>query len=83
MQTVQEMGKPMNIRQKMVVVIIDILILAQLTYAVYTAQQSPSEVAFVFLKNFIPMVIVTLIAGKMALKRLGPRHVTGSEFPKE
>lgn len=73
----------MNIRQRMVVIGMDILILAQLTYAIYMAQQSPSEVAFVFLKNFIPMVMLTLIAGKIVLNRLASGQMVESECLKD
>ena len=73
----------MNIRQRMVVIGMDILILAQLTYAIYMAQQSPSEVVFVFLKNFIPMVMLTLIAGKIVLKRLASGQMAESECHKD
>jgi hypothetical protein len=59
----------MNRKQRIVVIIADILLLAQLTYSVYLAQQTPQEVALVFLKTFIPLVLCTLVAGRIFIKK--------------
>jgi hypothetical protein len=59
----------MNMKQRIVVIIADILLLAALTFSVYVAQQTPQEIAFAFLKTFIPMVLCTLVLGRIFLKK--------------
>lgn len=59
----------MNMKQRIVVIIADILLLAALTYSIYIAQQTPQEIAFAFMKAFIPMVICTLILGRIFIKK--------------
>lgn len=60
----------MNFKQKLVVVMMDLALLAQLTFSIYLAQQDPAETVFVFFKAFIPMVIFTLVVGRIFIKRL-------------
>jgi len=59
----------MNMKQRIVVIIADILLLAALTFSVYVAQQTPQEIAFAFMKTFIPMVICTLVMGRIFIKK--------------
>ncbi|MFH0728176.1 MAG: hypothetical protein V2B19_17770 [Pseudomonadota bacterium] len=59
----------MNMKQRIVVIIADIVLLAALTYSIYIAQQTPQEIAFAFMKAFIPMVIVTLVLGRIFIKK--------------
>jgi hypothetical protein len=59
----------MNMKQRVVVIIADIVLLAALTFSVYVAQQTPQEIAFAFMKTFIPMVICTLGLGRIFIKK--------------
>lgn len=59
----------MNFKQRVVVIIADIMLLAQLSYSIYVAQQTPAEIALVFMKIFFPLVLVTLIAGRYFIKK--------------
>lgn len=59
----------MNMKQRMVVIIADIVLLAALTLSIFIAQQTPQEIAFAFMKAFIPMVICTLILGRIFIKK--------------
>ena len=59
----------MNLKQRVVVIIADILLLCQLTYSVYVAQQMPEEIALVFMKTFFPMVLCTLVGGRYFVKK--------------
>jgi hypothetical protein len=59
----------MNMKQRIVVIIADIVLLAALTFSVYVAQQTPQEVALAFVKTFLPMVICTLVLGRIFIKK--------------
>lgn len=59
----------MNLKQRVVVIIADIMLLAQLTYSVYVAQQTPEEISLVFMKTFFPLVLCTLIAGRYFIRK--------------
>jgi hypothetical protein len=61
----------MNIKQKMAVAVIDILILVELCVSMYFAVKNPDNFTSVFFKYFFGMLIPTLIIGKIILKRLG------------
>jgi len=64
----------MNIKQKLVVVIIDFLILAELAYSIYRGQRQPEEMVIIFLKTFIPLVVLTLVAGRIVIRKLRARE---------
>jgi hypothetical protein len=68
----------MNLRQRIVVIIADMLLLAQLTYSMYVAQQVPDEIALVFMKTFFPMVICTLIAGRYFIRKFRSTDIDGA-----
>lgn len=59
----------MNLKQRVVVIIADIMLLAQLTYSVYVAQQTPEEISLVFMKTFFPLVLCTFIAGRFFVRK--------------
>ena len=60
----------MNFKQKLVVIFANIFILAELTTSIYLSHYDQENMARNFLVSFIPMVIVTIIATRMVLKRL-------------
>jgi hypothetical protein len=60
----------MNFKQKLVVIFANVLILAELTTSIYLSHSDQENMAQNFLMSFIPMVIVTIIATRMVLKRL-------------
>ena len=63
-----EEGK--NFKQKLVVIFANIFILAELTTSIYLSHYDQENMARNFLVTFIPLVIVTIIATRMVLKRL-------------
>jgi hypothetical protein len=73
----------MNIKQKMTVVIMDILILAQLSYSIYRGQQNAGDMVPIFFKTFIPLVIGTLIIGRIVIKRLRTKEQTSIKQEEE
>jgi hypothetical protein len=60
----------MNFKQKLVVILANIFILAELTTSIYLSHYDQENMARNFLVSFIPMVIVTIIATRILLKRL-------------
>ena len=64
----------MNVRQRMVVIAIDLLLLAQLAFSIYLGQRHPEEMVIVFLKTYLPMVAVTLVAGRFGIRMLRTRQ---------
>lgn len=60
----------MNFKQKLVVIFANILILAELTTSIYFSHHDQENMARNFLVSFVPLVIVTIIATRMVLKRL-------------
>lgn len=63
----------MNAKQKVVVILANILILAELTWSMYISSQDPEEMTVIFLGSFIPMVIGTVLLARMLTRRLGAK----------
>ena len=60
----------MNIRQKVVIGILDVLMIAELCVSMYFANQDQTNFTPVFFKSFVVMIVPTLIAARIAIKRL-------------
>ncbi len=63
----------LNGKQKVVVVLANILILAELTWSIYLGSQDLEEMTVIFLRSFIPMVIGTVLLAKVLTRRLGAK----------
>ena len=60
----------MNFQQKIAVVIMDVLILAELCFGMFMAHNNPESFTPVFFKSFLGMLIPTLIVARIVIKRL-------------
>jgi membrane protein CcdC involved in cytochrome C biogenesis len=60
----------MNIKQKIAVAVINILILAELCISMYFGAKNPDNLTSVFFKLFFGMLIPTLIISRFIVKRL-------------
>ncbi len=60
----------LNFRQRVVVIVMNILLLAELTISIFLGNQEPENMAAVFLSAFIPMVIVTLVIARLLIRRM-------------
>lgn len=69
-QQVPPSNEGMNFKQKLVVLFANVLILAELTTSMYLSHSDQENMARNFLMSFIPMVIATIVATRMVLKRL-------------
>lgn len=60
----------MNFHQKIAIAVMDVLMLAELCFAMYMAHNNPENFTPVFLKTFLILLIPTLIAARVVVKRL-------------
>jgi hypothetical protein len=63
----------MNPRQTMVVILVNVLLLAELTFSIYLGHQDPENMTSIFLRTFVPMVVCTLVLGRIMIRRLCTR----------
>ncbi|MFY9943011.1 MAG: hypothetical protein WAK57_12625 [Desulfobacterales bacterium] len=61
----------MNARQRVVVVIMDILLLIELTVAVYLGYQDPSNLTVIFLRTYLPAMLITVLLARVCIRKLG------------
>ena len=59
----------MNIKQKLIVFIMDVLLLAELGVSIYFAYRDPENLTIVFLKIYVPALVVTIVTARLMLKR--------------
>jgi hypothetical protein len=72
--TVQENDsgqQALNLKQKVVIVLMNVLLLAEMTYSIYLGKQVPEDMTIIFLKTYIPMVIGTLLLSRILIRRFG------------
>jgi hypothetical protein len=58
-----------NTKQKIVIVVMDIFIFVALFYSIMQGKNNPEYMTPIFFQNFIPLVLITLIVGKILVKR--------------
>jgi len=62
-------------RQWLLVIVMDVLVLAELCVAMYLAVASAEDFTATFIKAFFGMLIPTLVVGALAKRRLRPATV--------
>jgi hypothetical protein len=62
----------MNATQWLVVIVIDVLVLAELAGAMYVAAGHPDDFTLTFMKTFFAMLIPTLFLGFLAKRMMHP-----------
>jgi hypothetical protein len=60
----------MNVRQKIAMVVINILILFELAFSIYLGSKY-QDMVVTFLITYIPALVITLFLGRICIKRLG------------
>ena len=63
----------MNLRQRVVVVTMDILLLAELMMCMYLGQQQGDHLTVFFLKTYLPAGALTVLPAWYLIRRLGRR----------
>ena len=71
----------MNTKQKIVVVIMDVLIFVELVYSIMQGKSNPEYMTPIFFQYFIPLIIITLIATKILLKRFRTIEINSETNP--
>jgi hypothetical protein len=61
----------MTTRQRLALVALDVALLAEVTLSVYLASHNPDTFTPVFMKAFFGLALPTLVAGIVAIRRLG------------
>ena len=64
----------MNLQQKVVVVVMDFLLIAELAISIYFANHDPEFFTPIFMKYFLTMAIPTLVLARVFVKRLRPKE---------
>lgn len=74
----------MNIHQKIAVVVMDFFILAELAVCMYFGMAGdPDDLTMFFLKNYLPALLATILAGRLAIRRLGTETAIGETVLQE
>lgn len=63
-------ARELNTRQKIVVIAVDVLMLAELCVAMYLANANPDVFTPTFMKSFFSMLVPTMIAGYVSVRLL-------------
>ena len=59
----------LNPRQRVVVLAMNILLLVEMTIAIYLGQQDPENLTIIFLKTFVPLLIATLVCARVLVRK--------------
>lgn len=60
--------------RRLVVILADVLVLAEVCYAMFVATQTPDELTPVFMRTFLPLVLPTLLAALVASRLIKRRQ---------
>jgi hypothetical protein len=67
----------LNGKQKMVVVIMDLLLLAELTYCIYAGHRNPDYMTAFFLRTFVPAAVATVVGARLLMRKFRSEHQEG------
>ncbi|MGE4296648.1 MAG: hypothetical protein AB7E47_01345 [Desulfovibrionaceae bacterium] len=70
--------QPLNISQKLVVVVMDLLLLVELTVAMYMGSLSHDSMTIFFLKTYVPAMLVTLVTCWYLIRKLADPEAAAS-----
>lgn len=65
----------LNTRQKIAVLLMDLLLLAELTLCIYISYQDKDNMPYLFMQTYIPLCICTLVAFRILFRMLRDRTV--------
>ena len=61
----------MNGKQKLIVVVMDLLLLIELAVAVYLGYQNQENLTIIFLRTYVPAMLITVILARIGIRKLG------------
>lgn len=68
----------MNVRNIILLLIFNLIILAELIFSLYEASKDPENVTLIFVQYFVLLIIPTFIIGRIILKKIVKRQVKDS-----
>lgn len=71
----------MNWKRLFILVAMDAMLVAELVLAIHFARQDMAEIAYTFMKVFLPLALPTVIAARLALRRWAPEDVRDQYRP--
>ncbi|MCF8034902.1 MAG: hypothetical protein K9K66_17105 [Desulfarculaceae bacterium] len=69
----------MDYRRGLILLIMDVLLLAELTVAIWWAHFEPAEISWRFMQVFLPPAVLTVVGTRIALKRWAPKKKVSHE----
>jgi len=60
----------MNGKQKLIIVVMDLLLLIELPVAVYLGYQHQENLTVIFLRTYVPAMLVTVILARISIRKL-------------
>ena len=60
----------MNGKQKLIVVVMDLLLLIELAVAVYLGYQHQENLTIIFLRTYVPAMLITVILARIGIRKL-------------
>lgn len=64
------MKKTLNFKQRLVVVVMDVLLLTELTVCIYFAHQYQDDMTGIFLRSFIPAALITVVVSRILMRKM-------------
>ena len=63
----------MDFRRGFILLIMDVLLVAELTFAIWWAHFEPAAISWRFVQVFVPAAALTVLATRLAFKRWAPK----------
>ena len=64
----------MDFRRGLILLVMDVLLIAELTVAIWWAHFVPEEISWRFMQVFLPLAGLTVIGTKLAFRRWAPKQ---------
>lgn len=60
----------LNGKQKLIVVVMDLLLLIELAVAVYLGYQHQENLTVIFLRTYVPAMLITVVLARIGIRKL-------------
>lgn len=72
------MKSGLNLKQKLVVILMDLLLLTELAYSIFLGHRYGDAMTGVFLRTFIPAAVLTVVGARVLIRRLSRQESLSS-----
>jgi hypothetical protein len=69
----------LNLKQKLVVLVMDLMLIGELGYSIYRGTHCGGDLTMVFLKNFVPAAVLTVLGSRWLMRRFQPVALQATE----